>query len=75
MLNYITDNERQMLNHLSRWGSDACPIRKVSGGRWILDEMYGVKLAPVVYKTKLEAVAAFEAYYQLLMDRSAGRLA
>jgi hypothetical protein len=72
----LTEGEHNILRHISRWGSDAYPIRKVTGRtlRWVWDEMYGVKGPPVVYKTKQEAVEAFEGYLEILRAKLAGRL-
>jgi hypothetical protein len=70
----ITENEKDLLNHISRWGSDGYPIRKVGKGKWIWFEFFGVKGAPTVYGTKREAVTAFEKFYQILLDASAGRI-
>jgi hypothetical protein len=74
--NPLTEAERNILRHISRWGSDGYPIRKLTGRnpRWVWDEMYGVKGAPVVYKTKREAVTAFEDYLDVLRAKLAGRL-
>ncbi len=69
----ISDNERELLAHISRWGSDGYPVVR-AGKRWIWHEFYGVKGAPTVYRTKKEAVAAFEVFHQILLDALAGRI-
>lgn len=75
----ITDNrpqaERDFQRHMSRWGSDGYPVRKVGrGSRWIWDDCWGVKGPPVVYRTKRAAFEAVEAYLGILCDKAAGRL-
>jgi hypothetical protein len=70
----ITANEKELIDHISRWGSDGYPIQKCKGGKWIWFEFFGVKGAPTVYKTKREAVAAFEDFHQILLDAYAGRI-
>jgi len=70
----ITKNENDLLGHISRWGADAYPIKKVGNGKWIWFEFFGVKGAPTVYKTKREAVTAFEDFHQILLDAYAGRI-
>lgn len=70
----ITDNEKELLGHISKWGSDGYPVRKVGAGKWIWFEFFGCKGAPTVYKTKREAFQAFEAYQDILLDALAGRI-
>ena len=69
----LTQNERQFLNHMSMWGSDGYPVSKIRS-RWHWHEFYSINGAPTVYKTKREAVAAVEAYLDILRDKCAGRL-
>ena len=63
----ITDGERQLMTHVSMWGSDGYPIRKVQR-KWIVDTMFGVNGPPTVYKTKREAAAAFERFLDVLRE-------
>lgn len=70
----LNANERNWLNHMTRWGSDGYPVRKLRPGRWVWDEFFGIKGAPTVYKTKKAAMAAVEAYEDLLIDKHAGRI-
>lgn len=65
----LTMGESDLLAHVSRWGSDGYPIQKCRGGRWIWTEMFGIKGAPVVYKTKREVTQAIENYLDVLRDR------
>lgn len=69
----LTEDEQGLLNHIIRWGSDGYPVRKFGRG-WTWGPFRSIKGSPIVYKTKREATAAFEAYEQHLMDRKAGRL-
>ena len=64
---------QQALNHLSRWGSDAYTVRKV-GKHWVCEPFFGMAVSPTVYKTKREATAQFERFYDMLLDRHAGRV-
>ena len=63
----ITEDELALMNHIVRWGSDGYPIQKVKS-RWQWTQWRSVKGAPVVYKTKREATAAFEAFHNMLID-------
>ena len=68
-----TQSEKDFHRAIDRYGSDAYPISRVSRG-WIWHEFWGVQGAPVVYKTKREAVQAIERYVDILCDKAAGRL-
>jgi hypothetical protein len=77
----LSEDENALLTHISRWGSDGYPIRRLAGNtqsaclpspKWIW-EYRSINGPPVVFKTKRAAVASFEAYYQVLIDRAAGR--
>ena len=70
----LTESENAFLSHNVRWGSDMYPVRKLRAGVWIWDDFAGVKGAPTVYKTKRAAVAAIEAYLEILVAKTAGRL-
>jgi hypothetical protein len=70
----LSTGENDFQRHMSMHGSAGYPIRKIKGGRWIWQPFFGVKGAPVVYKTKREAVAAVEAFLYILRDKSAGRI-
>ena len=68
----LTEGENQLLAHYIRYGSDGYPVQKVKGG-WLWTEMYGIKGAPTVYKTKKSCHAAIEAYIHILIGRRTGR--
>ena len=68
----MSQNEYDFLAHWTRWGSSMYPVQKLSRG-WAWNEMFGIRGAPVVYKTKRECVAAIEAYISVLVDKAAGR--
>lgn len=53
----LTEDEQTALNRWSMWGSDAYPVRKCGRG-WTW-EMLSLT-APTIYKTKREAVRAWE---------------
>ena len=63
----LNEDERGLLTHLSMWGSDGYPVRKL-GRKWT----WGFRSldAPVCYATKREAWTAFEAFYDVLVDAS-----
>lgn len=64
----LTDDERQILTHNSMWGSDGYPVEKFYRGSWYW--RFGELRSPVVFKTKREAVASWEAYIGTLVERS-----
>lgn len=64
----LSKDERALMNHVSRWGSDGYPVSKL-GRKWQWHDSHGVKGAPVLYTTKRAAVEAFERYMDLLRER------
>ncbi len=66
----LSDDERALLNHWSRFGSDGYPIRKLgnSGRCWVWGPWRSVKGPPTTFKTKREAVASFEAFIDVLIE-------
>ena len=68
----LTAEEKSFLGHMNMFGSEGYPVRKVKGG-WVWAEFFGVKGAPVIYKTKKACVAAIETYIDILIDKNAGR--
>jgi hypothetical protein len=69
----LNKGENEWLTHMSPWGSDGYPIRKLGRG-WTYERFYGVGGAPIVFKTKREATAACELFYEILRDKAAGRM-
>ena len=68
----LTEDEQFVLTHISRWGSDGYPIVSLKRGAtkfWSWGPIRAVKGPPVLFKTKREAVASFEAYLDSLRDR------
>lgn len=63
----ITIEEQARLTHWTLWGSDGYPVCQLGRG-------WTVELYPVVFKTKREAVAAWEAHIDLLIAKKGGRL-
>jgi hypothetical protein len=61
----LSEDDRALVTHITMWGSDGYPIRKV-GSRW--DWSYRSLSAPILYRTKRDAVAAFETYMGVLRD-------
>jgi hypothetical protein len=70
----LSDDERALLTHVSRWGSDGYPVAKVGSHHWTWGPWRGIQGPPVVFKTKRAAVQSFEAYHAILLDKNAGRL-
>ena len=65
-MRHITEDERALLNHVSMFGSDGYPIRKLKSC-WIVEDWRSVKGAPTTYKTKRAATAHFEAFIDVLI--------
>lgn len=66
----LSRDERELLAHITMFGSDGYPVAKL-GRRWIVADAFGVKGPPTVFRTKREAVASFEAWYALARERMA----
>lgn len=73
MASTMTKPEQDFMRHMSMHGSAGYPVQKIGRG-WHWMDFWGVKGAPVVYKTKREAVAAVKRYIDILTDKAAGRL-
>ena len=67
MTRVLLSNERELMAHITMWGSAAYPVRKLGRG-WVVAKFFGVNGPPVVYRTKRAATAAFEAYLGILRD-------
>jgi hypothetical protein len=70
----ITENERALLNHISRWGSSGYPVAKCGSHHWAWGPFLSIQGAPVVFKTKRECVQSFENFLEVLRDAVAGRI-
>lgn len=69
----LTEDECSLLTHVTMWGSDGYPIRKV-GRQWTWGPYRSIQGPPVLFKTKREAVESFELYESILLDKKAGRI-
>jgi len=69
----MAENEAFVLNQWSMFGSDGYPIIE-RGGRWWVDGIRGCGACPAGFRTKREAVAQWERYIDILIDRAAGRI-
>lgn len=69
----LTENEASFMQHMSMFGSDGYPVRKL-GRKWEFQRAFGVGGTPVLYKTKKDAFKAVEAFMDILRDKIAGRL-
>ncbi len=68
----ITEDEKDLLTHWSRFGSDGYPIKKLGRGwYWSYRSIEG---PPTIFRTKREAVRSFEAFVDILLDAKAGRI-
>lgn len=68
----ITEDEKDLLVHWSRFGSDGYPVKKIGRGwHW---SYRAIKGSPTIFKTKREAVASFEAFIDVLIAAKAGRI-
>ncbi len=64
----VTEDERALLIHVSRWGSDGYPIHRFRSGRWTWGPWRSVQGPPKVWRTRREAVAHFEAVMDVLRE-------
>lgn len=64
----LSDDEAALMCHITRWGSSGYPIERV-GRSWHWRNWRSVRGAPVSYRTKTEAVAAFEGWHDLALER------
>jgi len=55
------------MTHVSMWGSDGYPVRKLGRG-WTWGPWRSVKGPPTVFQTKRAAVASFEAFLGVLRE-------
>lgn len=69
----ISEDEKDLLAHISMWGSDGYPVSKIGRG-WTWGPYRSIKGRPTIFKTKREAVASFEQYHDILIDAVAGRI-
>lgn len=63
----LNEDERGLLTHLSRWGVDGYPVRKL-GKRWTWD--FRSLKSPTLYRTQREAIEAFERFHDVLIEAS-----
>lgn len=63
----LSDDERALLAHVMREGSDAYPVRKLGRG-WTWGPWRSIEGPPTVFKTKREAHRSFEAYLEILRE-------
>lgn len=63
----VTEAERRLMQHVSMFGSDGYPVRKLGAARWVwgTDEVKG---PPTVFKTKGAAVAHFETWMEVIRE-------
>ncbi len=73
MYAHLNDTENALLNHISMWGSDGYPVKRCGSRHWSWS--YREISTSRVYGTKREAIASFEAYHEILLDRAALRIA
>lgn len=67
-VNPLTNDEGGLLQAVQMHGSEAYPVAKLSG-RWFVTTFRGWKGFPTAFKTKKAAVAQFEAWYALALER------
>lgn len=71
----LNPDERFMLTHITRWGSDGYGAFVTGNDRaWVWAGHGSVKGPNKVFRTKREAVASFEAFIDHMTDKSAGRV-
>lgn len=71
-MNPLTHDEGALLYHVSMWGAPGYPIAKLRKGRtpkWIIGPWRSWTGFPTVYATKKAAVAQFERWYDMALER------
>ncbi len=66
---YLTNDERDLMTHISRFGSSGYPLVKM-GKSWSWNYRDSISSAEK-FPTKKAAVSSFEAYHQSLIDQYA----
>jgi len=64
----LSDDEGALVYHVGRFGSSGYPVAKL-GSRWVVTDWRSVKGPPTAYRTRREAVAQFEAWHALALER------
>lgn len=62
----LHDDERALLNHVMRWGSDGYPVARVASRHWSWS--FRTLSAPRCYPTKREATTSFETYLDVVRE-------
>jgi hypothetical protein len=62
----LTDDERWLIQHIGRWGSDGYPVSKCGSRHWTWGPVRSIQGPPVCFPTKKEAVKSFENYMDVL---------
>ena len=65
----LSEDERGLMTHISRWGSDGYPVHKVGSKHWVWGPFRSINGAPVCFPTKKQAVESFEKYMDSLRER------
>lgn len=61
----LTEDERALLRHVGMWGSEGYPIQKFAR-KWSWGGFLSIKGPTIMFRTKREAIASFETYYEVL---------
>src|SRR6476659_4699548 len=61
----ITEDEKALVQHCCMWGSKGYPVRRL-GGKWAWGPWRSIQGPPTMFRTKREAAASFEAFYEVL---------
>lgn len=67
----LTVDQDWILTHWTMYGSDGYPVQKLGSGWQVLGQR-GYGAIPTVFKTKRDAVAAWERFLWLLVDYKKG---
>jgi len=70
----ITEDERALLTHISRWGSSGYPVSKCGSHHWTWGPFLSIQGPPVVFPRKRDAIESFEKFMDVLRDALAGRI-
>lgn len=67
----LSEDERALLAHISRWGSDGYPVSKLGSDRWQWGPWRSIKGPPRIFRSKKQAIENFEIYLAILRERLA----
>lgn len=67
-MRHVNEDERALLQHVERWGSDGYPVSTHAGRRNRWRWSFRSLGSPTLYKTKRETIAALERFLDVLRE-------